>query len=465
MRNPKPLFPALVAVGWLMLPAQALEGYYKDLFVDAGAGLTSSHILPAADTLGLSWERVSTSSRSLTLRIMAGEAVDSNGHLLYPDGSPRFRMLYAHGGKAVWHGESLGVVGRQRIIDFYRRGGSYSGSCAGAILTTQATGTYEREEFNAAYLHIYPGRTHYTQLADSETDMLIPAGSPLLKYHAFGGDGRVASVRHNGGNYVIKGHDYYWAPGTEVLATYAEPIVGDARYQDFLGHGSIWAYKAGSASGRLVLLGSHPEAVRTGEKMHLFAACLRYALDGAGTPQVKARLDNGRIRVMDANGIPGFEKIGDRQYHHFTVSVPAHAPMLALSLEGEAGYEMGLYASRGNFAFAGTATHRSTSQGASHRLTVANPGEGVWYVGVELKSTVTTRLESWGQDYADNLAVLNGISYRIEATHQPVLSAVHPGAGAAAGAHEVALHSATGRYLGRGKLPGPAPRVRRALRL
>jgi glutamine amidotransferase-like uncharacterized protein len=405
---------AAMAIGLLALASHGLEGYYKDLFVDAGAGVTSATALPAADTLGLDWERVSTGSRALTVRIMAGEPADSNGHLLYPDGSPRFRMMYVHGGHAVNHGDSLGPTGRQRIIDFYNGGGSYSGSCAGAIFATLATGTYERAEYNPSYLHIFPARTHYTQLADSYTDMMIPAASPLRKYYDYGGDGRVAEVRHNGGDYVIKGDDYYWAPGTEILATYANPVVGDSNHQDFLGNGSIWAYKTSAATGRLVLLGSHPEAVTGGERMRMFAGCLRYAMEGIGAPKVKGVLENGKLRIMGNNADPGYEKIGDQQYHHFLVEVPPGAEKLTVALAGEAGYDFGLYAAFGDFAFAGKAAYAADLSGPTQSLAIEKPKAGRWYVGVKLKTTVTVSKNAWGQEYTGKLPVLNGIAYTIQ---------------------------------------------------
>lgn len=62
-----------------------------------------------------------------------GSPEDENGILLYPDGEPRFRMIYVNGGLATQHGRSLGEDGRQRIRDYVAAGGSYLGSCAGVL--------------------------------------------------------------------------------------------------------------------------------------------------------------------------------------------------------------------------------------------------------------------------------------------------------------------------------------------
>ena len=66
----------------LSLPAisqEVLEGFYKDLYVDAGSYLTNRRSLPSADSLGLSYEYLATSDESLTRRILAGSPEDSNG--------------------------------------------------------------------------------------------------------------------------------------------------------------------------------------------------------------------------------------------------------------------------------------------------------------------------------------------------------------------------------------------------
>ncbi|MGC9316222.1 MAG: hypothetical protein ACP5G4_11450, partial [bacterium] len=134
---------ALLILFFLIPTLFPVEGYYKDLFMDGGANLTSRTTLPAADTLGLQMEFLATSSSTFQNSIMVENDDDYNGYLLYPDGSPRFRVIYTNGGSATSHGNSLGETGRQRIRDYFGAGGCYTGSCAGAFITSisyQTTG-------------------------------------------------------------------------------------------------------------------------------------------------------------------------------------------------------------------------------------------------------------------------------------------------------------------------------------
>ena len=399
------------------------EGFYKDLFMDGGDNLTSRTSLPAAELLGLSMEYLATGDANLTLKIMVetddGSWDDDNGALLYPDGEPRFRHFYSNGGDSIAHGATLGEDGRQRIRDFYANGGGYSGSCAGSALptirvTTTSTNTTYREE----YYHIWPARGHYTQLAASDTGHDIPEDSPLLDYYDFGGDNYVASVRHNGGNYTIEDDAYFWCTGTEVLATFAEPIVGDDEsYQPFMGNVSAWAYKDDGESGRLAVCGSHPESITSGERRDFQAAMFAYGMDGIGSPTVKAALTDGVTRTMNDNSSSGHEKIGDLQYHHFTIDVPADTGSLAVTLDGDDSYNLDLFAMKGGFAFNDdpNVTKATNGSGADETITIDSPDAGTWYIGVKCTTVVTGSQEGTHFACTGNLGVLNGVSYTITA--------------------------------------------------
>jgi len=411
-----------VAVMCFSGPAWAvIEGYYKDLFMDGGKNLTSRTSLPAAALLGLSMEYLATGDANLTLKVMVetddGDWQDDNGVLLYPDGEPRFRCFYSNGGDSIAHGATLGEDGRQRVRDFYANGGGYTGSCAGSALptirvTTSSTNTSYREE----YYHIWPARGRYTQLAASYTGHDVPIDSPLLDYYDFGGDNYIASVRHNGGNYTIEDDSFYWCTGTEVLTTFAEPIVGDdPDYQPFMGHVSAWAYKEDANSGRLCPCGSHPESIESGERRDMMAAFLQYAMDGNGDPAVKAALENGVTRQMNDNSTTGHEKIGDLQYHHFTVDLPAGMSWLTISLNGAA-YDLNLFVRQGDFAFAGEpdVVDANNDSGSDETITIVNPSGGTWYIGVKCATTVTS-VQGDHSVYSGALGVLNGVAYSITA--------------------------------------------------
>ena len=120
------------------------KGYYKDIFMDSGIGVTSRRDLPSARYLGLSMEafissetaELSAADTILQNELLISSALDENGCLLYPDGAPRFRMVYMNGGNAMNLSRALKDAGRQVFIDFVHGGGSYLGSCAGAFFPT-----------------------------------------------------------------------------------------------------------------------------------------------------------------------------------------------------------------------------------------------------------------------------------------------------------------------------------------
>ena len=131
-------------------------GYYKDVFMDSGIHLENRKDLPVTRFLGLSMETFVAASyypceltMADTLRqneLMCGNPLDENGILLYPDGEPRFRMIYMNGGLATRHGNSLTPKGRENIRKFIENGGSYVGCCAGMFLASNGV-YYEDKEY------------------------------------------------------------------------------------------------------------------------------------------------------------------------------------------------------------------------------------------------------------------------------------------------------------------------------
>ncbi|MBN2543701.1 T9SS type A sorting domain-containing protein [bacterium] len=386
---------------------EAAEGYYKDLFMDGGVDLYSHTTLPAAESLAFSMEYLATDNNSIQSSVMILNGNDENGALLYPDGEPRFRVIYTNGGSATNHGNSLGETGRDRVRAFFYNGGSYTGSCAGAFICSihyQTSGVW------TAYYHIWPGRTASTGLTDTPTGHFITTGSPLLDYFDFGGDMYIANVYHNGGCYARETIDY--PPETEVLLRFDYP--GRTMHEK----ASCWAYKESDTTGRITVIGSHPEQEETGERLDLMKAILLYALSGTGTPTVKAALSKGETRYMNlatSDEDPEYTKIGDKQYHHFTVDVPTEASSLQVVLDGDDGYDLSLYLRRGDFAFESAAEYSDTRPGADKTLLVPVPTPGTWYIGVECATTVETIEQSWGFEYTGILDVLNGVAYSITA--------------------------------------------------
>lgn len=388
--------------------AQAIEGYYKDLFMDGGVYLTSRTDLPAAEYLGLSMEYLATSDQAIQNEILLGNSDDDNGVLLYPDKQPRFRCIYVNGGSATRHGASLGEGGRERVRDFYYKGGCYTGTCAGAFIVSNGTDLIaEKPE----YFHIWPVRTHNTGLEGTYTGHFIPGNSPLLNYYDFGGDFYIDNVYHNKGCYVDDANSIYWDPNSEVLLRFDYP--GWSMHDKV----SSWAYKKDTSSGRLTAIGSHPEGITTGERIDLMAALLQYAIDGAGSPNVKATLQNSVTRYMNDNDVPNHEKVGDKQYHHFTVKIPSGVTQLTVTLDGNDAYDLDLFLKKEDFAFDGSTgvIEGNNTSGSDETIIINNPSGGKWYIGVKGVETITTTKEEWDWAYTGNVEVLNGVSYSITA--------------------------------------------------
>ncbi|MBR4213262.1 MAG: hypothetical protein IKR82_04800 [Bacteroidales bacterium] len=400
------------------------KGYYKDIFMDGGIVLNSRTDLPSTLYMGYSLEYfASAPTKQLTAvdtmlqtAMMVGSAIDENGCLLYPDGAPRFRMIYVNGGKSVQHGKTLGEEGLQRFRDFVANGGSYLGSCAGAYMTATYIRKSKGPEFCDWYPRIWPGMVRYTQLGHSWIDLDIEPGSALLKYYDFGGDMRIDSVRHNGG--CSADTSRYWPKGTEILARYNQ---GDRQLKRRIhGEPAIWAYKADALSGRVIACGSHPESVLYGERNQLMAAMEQYAMEGNGLPRVKAELTPGEVRVMDKfthDADPAFTRIGDKQYHHFTVEVPEGCDSLVIKLDpvkGAENYDLWLLAHPGDFAFLGEAAWLNVDYGVKKHIGIKAPKAGTLYISVYCNTTVDTITTDYGTQYTGRTDVLNGVPYKIK---------------------------------------------------
>jgi hypothetical protein len=386
------------------------QGYYKDIFMDGGVDLTSRQNLPAQAYLNLSMEFIATEDVVRQNGLMVSNLDDENGVLLYPDGEPRFRVIYTNGGHsptgpggADTHGNSLGQVGRNHMRQFFNNGGSFTGSCAGAYITALNS---------PFYYHIWPGYCKGTTLNTvTYTGHFITPGSPLLQYYDFGNDLFIEYIMHGGGCFADENNQF--PPETEALLRYDYPSI--PVMHDKI---SCWAYKKYDHTGRIVVIGSHPEGEFSGEGLELMAAILHYAIDGFGTPQVKDTLINSQLRVMDKNtsdNDPTFTKIGDKQYHHFMIRILNGTDSLIITLDGDDSQPFNLYVKRDSLAFRNTADYADTSFASDKTIRIANLIPGDWYIGVECDTTVTTTYRGWGYEYGGNLAILNGAEYSIKA--------------------------------------------------
>ena len=430
----------LLLIGALFMVASSFSykqkkntcGYYKDVFMDSGIHMIDRSDLPATRFLGLSMEtfiaapyypsELTIMDTIIQKELMCGNPWDDNGILLYPDGEPRFRMIYMNGGLATRHGNSLTPKGRDNIRKFIENGGSYVGSCAGMFLASN--GVYEEgKEYapNKSYLSIWPGTTHHTELNDSYTSVRLSEDSPLLKYYDFGGDLMIDSLRHSNGGYAYYGEGGIIPEGTEPLLRFVYDTVSvDAKTRHIHDQVCTWAYKKNEESGRVVITGSHPEGVTEGERLELMAAMMQYAMDGNGIEKIKGELVPGELREMKkstADSDPLYTKIGDLQYHHFKVNVPANAKKLVISLKGydkKDGFDLSLCAKAGEFAFHHNTDIKEISQGCLKDLIISAPKAGDWYISVRCDNTVETRDGQYGTEYVKGKEVLNGVPYCIK---------------------------------------------------
>lgn len=385
-------------------------GFYKDIFMDGGVNLASRKDLPAADHLGLAYEYYAGEDPEVQSRVIGGDTFDLNGTLLYPDGAPRFRMIYVNGGQATKHGLSLGEVARERYRQHNREGGSYCGTCAGAFFS--CLNTNDNEGAREGYLHIFPYKTIGTGISSQQVSHVISPSSPLLRYRNFGGDQLVAGILHNGGNWIPLDMAASF-PKVEVLATYSIPG------HDIDKGAAIWSYREKAATGRVVAIGSHPEGETSGEIRDLLEACFLYALDGVGKAKTKGILLPGETRLMNRSSTdeePLHTRIGDGQVHYFEIVIPEDTPTMSLKIEGKSGFDFHYYLNPGDIDLSDTTEYRNQEAGST-KVFSRKMSPGKWILAVECASRVETEIrESPDSTYFEvihNRELLNGVEYGI----------------------------------------------------
>lgn len=392
------------------------KAFYKDLFMNSGAGIGKFTTQPFVDYMGLEYEyffapRENFTAADLEKQMLAygGSPEDLNGVLLYPDGEPRFKVIYTNGGYAVDHGRNLFATCREIFEKYFYNGGSYAGSCAGAMVSARGS-VGNAFTSTAGYLGLWPGFHNSLSLTNIYPTYIFPENSPLLRYNDFGGDRKVTGVKHWNGPYFK-----YWfdAPGTEVLC------INDLEGYDFDGLPSIIAYKPSIWSGRVIPIGGHPEQGEDEEQLNLMSSIIRYAIDGQGIAKAKGVLRNGEPRRMTkstTDNEPAYTKVGDRQCHHFVFALPDKARNIKVRLESLEDFTLSLYLAEGTFAFKEDARYRIENADRVKKLTFDTLEKGTWYVGVQCEDVPTLSVGSYGYIYSGNTAVLNGAPYVITVT-------------------------------------------------
>lgn len=470
-------------------PVNASErGYYKTLFIDAGIMLDSfcstdpesDLYLPFLTSMKLEndYEYIHTSGTSdFTITAQAsiitgtdGDSnfpADKNGVLLYPDGEPRFRMIFVNGGTSETHGTSLGKDGRGRIRRFVNRGGSYIGACAGAILA--ATNVDGVNRYNNAdetvtnyTLGLWPGNASHTgwpaNFGEEGINSDIYTGITVSEYFAEKSPSltteKIEPVRHHGGvyaqeKYVTPG-DAAYSGNTHVLGRYtysywqegwpskASHYVNPENLADasniFLGTNrdhndqvAVWAYKPADDSnkGCVIMSGSHFETSTDEEQINYFSSMIQYGLEGNGSYQRCRNLTLGTTRNMnstsyDEAGENWNAKIGDRQYHHFklvtTEDIQNFELLLNSNYDKNSGIDLYLCLHRGGYAFISNSEYVLTNKGGQKSLHIKNLPKGTWYASVFCATTVETAEKIQTPrylKYSGHTEVLDGIAYSI----------------------------------------------------
>lgn len=231
----------------------------------------------------------------------------------------------------------------------------------------------------------------------------------------------IDSLRHSNGGYAYYGEGGIIPEGTEPLMRFVYDTVSvDAKTRHIHDQVCTWAYKKNEESGRVVITGSHPEGVAVGERLELMAAMMQYAMDGNGIEKIKGELRPGELREMKkstADSDPLYTKIGDLQYHHFKVNVPAKTKKLVISLNGydsKENFDLSLCAKAGEFAFHHNTNIQNVSRGCRKDLIIEVPQAGEWYISVRCENTVETRNGQYGTEYVKGREVLNGVPYSIK---------------------------------------------------
>ena len=405
--------------------------FYKDIFLDGGCELNPGikqngqvingrlpYALKKADITDAEYflatvndvsEGYTQSDLKLQTEIISGTLTDLNGVLLYPDGEPRFRMIFVFGGHSNPHGTTLGASGRKRIKTFYENGGSYVGSCAGAFLAGAYANGRGRNYFNI----LKNSDMTSTDVGNSSIDMQM-CSDVFSSYYGPADGSLIQGIRHNGGGFL---NTDGIPEGTEIIAQF-KTEAGNGVKKYYYDQPSIWAYKASDESGRLVVTGSHPEDAPSGDILNLTASMMRYAWDGAGRAKVKGVLTKGDLIPVD----PG---IGDLQCHHFVLCPAADVKSLSLSVFYSGDYNLEIYIKRDSFAFPDASPDYS-STGSSDGKAVLSTGpleKGLWYVTVRCSTTVDSREHTIDAssglgryfEYSGPTGVLNGVPYSIMA--------------------------------------------------
>ncbi|MBW2258634.1 MAG: PPC domain-containing protein [Deltaproteobacteria bacterium] len=263
----------------------------------------------------------------------------------------------------------------QRVRDFYAGGGSYTGSCAGAFISMLHfdMDDFEDNGSHEPYYHLWPGVGDATYTGGEVHDIVFEdVAHPLVAMFPSLADGRVEDVYHNYGCRLDPE-----VAGNPVETEYLG--VNEYGTSALDGYYNIMAYKDDGETGRVVV------------------TC------GLGDPwPAKGTLDNGVPVEMTGTD----ERIGDGQYHAWTVEFPEGVATAELRLDG-LNEDCDLYASWGSRPDRLAYDDASSTPGtAAEVILLTEPEPGLWVVSVHgvherLNGSAYTVSASWELEEGD----------------------------------------------------------------
>jgi hypothetical protein len=331
-------------------------GLKADVFVDGGVELSKVSLAKSANLAGLTREVFFTNSGATTRAVIGGNANDTNGALLFPDGQPRFGTIYVNGGSAG-HAKIMGAAGRQAIETFYAHGGSYTGSCAGEFVAARRIPSLWGGKVGNQ------GNTGRQTITFDETD------HPLVQ----------DLMRWNGGSNVVTNVPHYWGPTNRESYPHPEGtlFLGTITGGLYRGTDFLVEYQRDAESGVTVLSPSHPEYGRQASHTALMASILKRANDlSRTTPDLKGTLVSDQSLEMSGPE----QKVGDGQYHRYTLEVPEGTSVLYVGLTNLSG-NADLFIQKDGVAHAGSYLVKSTNVG-DDMVAIPSPEAGTYEISV-----------------------------------------------------------------------------------
>lgn len=380
-------------------------GYHKAVFWDRGEGMDDSD-LPVFKTLACSYESNYALNPSLQKALIAGNNFDCNGILLYPDNSPRYKVLFTPGGDSRGHGKFLTAKGLENIRTFVKKGGSYVGICGGAALSALSR---KKGEVWPEYYHLWPGYLKMYRNAPLFPDLYFTSESDLTRNFTGQIPEKILGIKFTNGSYPIEA-DYSIPEGTKIHLRYK---INDSRLDKKI---ACWSYKKNREAGIVIVINSHPEIQGEGNHLKLMQAIFYYALAGTGTPEIKGELKNNEIRKMVSRtreNNPNFCRIGDRQIHLFHFDLDFHVKDLKVELDRDEDVCFNIYLY--NIIPSDYQNHKQLKKlfPGKKMISFSRLEAGSWYLGIECLAEVTGTPED--PDFLSrNHSVLEGCGYQVK---------------------------------------------------